>query len=403
MCLVSLHYPAFGFEPGDGEIFELQVEFDKKSDPTPEEVKEYDTAARKAVDKIRETKASRTEIEVLEPGCGHQFHRFCLSKHVNSNAGNRNQCVICYKPIDEEILSSLGVGGSGQPKLRRQPGVDPPLDYQTETAPGQTPFGRYKNLVFRNRLRAEMALRSVRSELANGPVLRLVDSAVNGLVETPLRGYRLGTEFPNYDSEMHRLWEEQIGYIIVVYRALKVHLAELQGSVDREDYHSMEWLLIVLKDLIHALVPPPDDPTVETIRGALNSSWTYMYSDIGNIALTGRNAFHALFMERNAGELGTFENDPRVQSIQNFVNSIRDSEQRNNFTGDEANFILLGTMLLSVVNHALHNRNLDEFNRFKVKAVGYLVYLFPSTYLSGAAGWAPKVQQFLSFLTGFRL
>ena len=118
MCMVSLHYPAFGFVPSDGEIYDLQKEFDKKLDPTPEEVEEYDTAARKAADKIRGTNASRTQIEVLDPGCGHQFHRFCLSRHVKSNAGNRDQCVICYELIDRNILSSLR--GSLQRGVTRQ-------------------------------------------------------------------------------------------------------------------------------------------------------------------------------------------------------------------------------------------------------------------------------------------
>ena len=403
ICYVSMHYPATGFKPEDGEaIFQLQTEFDANPNPTKEQKDAYHAAARKAADEIRKKNPSRTQIELLHPGCGHQFHRECLAKHVSANAtqvSTRDKCIRCFTLIDKDILSSLR--GSMPQGLTRQRSFSPPADQDTVPAPVERPFRIYWNSVFGRHSIAQGMLNGVRPELANGPVLRLVGLALNGLIET-MREYRDGGDFPAYNSEMHRKLDEKIGDIIVVYRASTVGLASLVDSIDREDYVSISRLLKALERLILYLVPPPDEPNVRLVREGVNSSWTYMYSNDGRV-LKGQDPFNILFMQRTP-ELGTFENDTRVLSIRNFVNRIRDSEQPNNFMGDEANFVLLGTMLLSAVGHALNTQSLDEFNRFKGIAPEYVTKLFPTSYLSsGPNGLPANLLEFVRLLTEFRL
>lgn len=403
ICYVSMHYPATGFKPEDGEaIFQLQTEFDANPNPTKEQKDAYHAAARKAADELRKKNPSRTQIELLHPGCGHQFHRECLAKHVTARAtqeSTREKCIRCFTPIDKDILSSLR--GSMPQGLTRQRSFPPPADQLTVPAPAERPFLMYCNSVYRKHTQARAMLTSVRPDIANGPVLRPVSLALNGLIET-LREYRIGDIFPTYNSEMHRKWDEKIGDIIVVYRATKVYLVELIDGIDRDDYQSIAELLKTIEKLIHALVPPPDEPEVRIIREGVNSSWTYMDSNEDTV-LKGQPPLYILFMQRTP-ELGTFENDARVQPIRDFVNRIRESEQPNNFMGDEANFILLGTMLLSAVGRALNTQNLDEFERFRGIAPEYVTKLFPTFYLSpGPNGLPANLMEFVRLLTEFRL
>ena len=54
---------------------------------------------------IRKKDPRRTQIELLIPGCGHQFHRECLKKWTTDQS--QDTCPRCKSKIDPGILASL--------------------------------------------------------------------------------------------------------------------------------------------------------------------------------------------------------------------------------------------------------------------------------------------------------
>ena len=109
ICMVSLNYPSEGFVAADGEIYAMQTAMDDYQAPTPTaaEQERYDNLAILAADKIRKSNPKRTEVELLIPGCGHQFHRLCLQKQVMGRQQLNDKCGICRTQIDPTILASL--------------------------------------------------------------------------------------------------------------------------------------------------------------------------------------------------------------------------------------------------------------------------------------------------------
>ena len=108
-CLNFLRFPFDGFsaEAGDdARIIEKQEKFDKLRSTSEIEAARSDfyRAGLQYSDTIRKSYPRRTQIEVLNPGCGHQFHRECLIKHVKTGA---QKCVICRTAINPEILSGI--------------------------------------------------------------------------------------------------------------------------------------------------------------------------------------------------------------------------------------------------------------------------------------------------------
>lgn len=108
ICQIHLNYPASGFKESDGEIKLLEAQLEELRDP--EQIKAakatFHEAALAAAQNIRLSDPARTQVEVLLPGCGHQFHRQCLSTWVNSQSENSDKC-LCRTPIDTSILQTL--------------------------------------------------------------------------------------------------------------------------------------------------------------------------------------------------------------------------------------------------------------------------------------------------------
>ena len=109
ICMVHLNYPSEGFVAADGKIYETQTAIDDYQAPTPTvcEQERNHEAFSLAADKIRKSNPKRTQVELLIPGCGHQFHRLCLQKQVMGRQQLSDKCGICRTQIDPTILASL--------------------------------------------------------------------------------------------------------------------------------------------------------------------------------------------------------------------------------------------------------------------------------------------------------
>lgn len=142
ICAAFINFPSGGFSLANGdspEIVDMQKEYDALLDPSQlvEQLPAYYEFGSKEADKIRKKDPKRTQVELLMPGCGHQFHRECLKRWVNVES--KNECPICKTNIDPGIVSSLRPpppavpsGGASGPVRQR----DDSLLQQPPTPPG---------------------------------------------------------------------------------------------------------------------------------------------------------------------------------------------------------------------------------------------------------------------------
>jgi len=130
ICNGPFAHPARGFVQTDGPPARLQNELDdlwmaNPRDPEAIAAKqqELDGAIDFALPILRTADPERFQVELLIPGCGHQFHLKCLKGWINAPdprggaavEDRRLQCPICSLPVDSQIVGKL----STNPNLRR--------------------------------------------------------------------------------------------------------------------------------------------------------------------------------------------------------------------------------------------------------------------------------------------
>jgi len=112
ICQVYLRWPSWGFQPSDGDVYDKQKAYDKADIYTQEDQRaEYFSMADLAAEQIRTSDPSRTEIELLLPGCGDQFHKACISRWAQGSQQGHNRCPSCMASIDPTIMSTLTASG----------------------------------------------------------------------------------------------------------------------------------------------------------------------------------------------------------------------------------------------------------------------------------------------------
>lgn len=113
ICQVYLRWPAEGFKESDNTddsaVYTAQEEYDALTSEEAKAAKReaYFALADAAAERIRTATPARTKLELLLPGCGHQFHKECLRKWVNGPMSQSDKCPICKTPIDPSIKIDL--------------------------------------------------------------------------------------------------------------------------------------------------------------------------------------------------------------------------------------------------------------------------------------------------------
>lgn len=121
ICSGLLRWPASGFERNDGEIFIEQNIFGALRNPDEVEAARaaFYVQADAAAERIRMTNPFRTQIELLVPGCAHQFHRACIARWHRADPA-ASKCPVCSTPIADTIRTSLSSDGQSRPGVTRQ-------------------------------------------------------------------------------------------------------------------------------------------------------------------------------------------------------------------------------------------------------------------------------------------
>ena len=125
ICTYFLNFPAGGFStPEDKqELVDEQTAFYNNSEDGQDAARpEFYRKGLEAANLIRKSNPRRTQIEWLNPGCLHQFHRQCLSTWCNSSQAfeRRNTCPTCGTQIDASIFDSLTAQGSSGTVRQRE-------------------------------------------------------------------------------------------------------------------------------------------------------------------------------------------------------------------------------------------------------------------------------------------
>ena len=113
ICSYFLAGPAGGFkvEEGDDQVMvDAQATYNALSWSDTESARpEYYKKVVQASKVLRQSNPRRTELELLNPGCLHQFHRVCLAKWTTGSGlfQKRKKCPKCSVDIDSTILDSL--------------------------------------------------------------------------------------------------------------------------------------------------------------------------------------------------------------------------------------------------------------------------------------------------------
>lgn len=155
ICGNFLNHPFDGFsiEKGDSpEIVEAEENFSKLKIPTEIDAarSEFYRKGSDAADLIRKRDPVRTQLEILDPGCKHQFHKECISNWCNSGRSNSKNCPLCQIPIDGQLFLSLTGQGSSSASgsssssgvgLVRQRSSDAVEEEEEDIFEGLPPFG----------------------------------------------------------------------------------------------------------------------------------------------------------------------------------------------------------------------------------------------------------------------
>lgn len=139
ICNELFAHPSKGFVETDGPPGRLQNELNdlwiaNPRDPEAIATKqqELDEAIDVALPGLRTADLERFQVELLIPGCGHQFHLKCLKGWINApdpdgeaaDEDRRKQCPICSVPIDAEIVRKLSIDPRRNVRAREDDGDD---------------------------------------------------------------------------------------------------------------------------------------------------------------------------------------------------------------------------------------------------------------------------------------
>jgi hypothetical protein len=146
ICFVPFAHPASGFKARDGPPAEFQSELDELYKARPldraaiaDKQKQLDEAIEFALPILRTAEIERFQVELLLPGCGHQFHVQCLQGWINApdpeegvpqEGDSREQCPICRAPLDAEIWRKL----STDPRRNKRARMES-LDSENDNVP----------------------------------------------------------------------------------------------------------------------------------------------------------------------------------------------------------------------------------------------------------------------------
>lgn len=301
ICSVNLSYPARGFVESDGPIFQQQTEFDELRDPEQIRVAKasFHVEALGVAQTIRTTNPARTQVELLLPGCGHQFHRQCLVSWANGQRNKSGRCPICSTPIDNDILQGLrGQAPSGLVRQRSWPDPDDPnwtprspqysptspqLEPLTPhiyspTSPQYSPtspqystanmdaFSVYATAVAQSVQRFQQTIYSVlerRNEILQPDFQSLLQSLLEPLdfLAQLVMGFTLDDEFPLPGTIAQGMWDDWIGTIYNMYTLTLPRFREM--NVDQRLYSSFRDRFT---NLLRIMVPlnPAEEPFLAT-------------------------------------------------------------------------------------------------------------------------------------------
>ena len=272
ICSYFINGPAEGFslEAGDKqEMVDEQTAFNVLSGSETKDARPaYYRIAMEAAASIRLSNPRRTQIEWLNPGCLHQFHRICLSRWCNSSPSfeKRTKCPICSSEIDASIFASLtGQGSSGTVRPREDESNSTAYESYIATIDDNImAFHRFMDPTSTNvRNETYYSYMSTNSEMHN-----LFSIVYESFIRT-YRNYRLIGQFPDPGSGEFIAWEIEIGKIYFLYRYMIRYLP---------DYDDMAVELLIF---LQRLVDDLDPQNWSLIRSArvdgrstMNSGWT---------------------------------------------------------------------------------------------------------------------------------
>jgi hypothetical protein len=394
ICLVNLNYPSKGFIASDGDMYQLQYEFDKNKTPTQEETDRHHDAACVAADKIRKSNPMRTQVELLLPGCGHQFHKMCLQTQVMGQSQLRNQCPICRTPIDPAILTGLiseasSSSSSASPRgLVRERSAASTIaesdsdDDDDESAPRAAQR-------FRENTQAEVAqavqeyfadietaanafeamINQATPSFAGNPYVPLATQALVSLREAArLYMDQSPDEFAELGNMLHSMWDDEIGKFVFVHLLMEAASRTQQGQAG-----AVFWLVTTVEALIiQKLVPSQFDNAIA--HSQLGTTWRYQ-EDSSGVVFNGYQAVGEvrLRMFREVELSEEMESDVRMQPIITFMANL------TNVAGispdSKMTFITLTTMLKAAMKKAMTNEWRSfrgELQRFNEKIRSYM-------------------------------
>lgn len=404
ICKVHLDYPSEGFIPSDGEIYQLQDAFDDyrtQTQKTKEEKERFHDTACVAADKIRKSNPRRTQVELLLPGCGHQFHKLCLQKQVMGRSQLRNQCPFCKTPIHPTILADLkgesasSSSSSASPRgLVRERSAASTIaepdsdDDDDESAPRAVPLPGVVGVVENTQEEVARAVQEYFADIAEAanafeaminqatpsfaenPYFTLANQALVSLREAA-RYYmdQSPDEFAELGNMLQSIWDDEIGKFVFAHLLMEAARNAEQGQARQVFTRVLQG---PLPRLIQKLVPSPFDNVIAHYQ--LGTTWRYQ-EDSSGVVLNGRVAVGEgrLRMFREVELSEEMASDVRMQPILTFMANL------TNMAGippeSKMTFITLTTMLKAAMKKATTNdwrSFMGELQRFNGKITSYM-------------------------------
>ena len=417
ICIVHLNYPSEGFIANDGEVFQMQqaLNDNKTSTPTEEEKEQYQLAANLAADDIRKSNPKRTQVELLLPGCGHQFHRLCLQKQVTSEGDINNKCPSCKTLIDPIMLANLRgeSSSSGSPRgivrermipepdddahndaVRRLEALQAPepLAPLAPRAPALSGFlepaleairesmRTYFTAIEGARLDVENALSQVSPDFASTAEMNRTRAVLRWLrLKSTIYIRDNPDDFAAYGTRSNAEWDREIGNAILAFYQMEAALDRLDNaSATRQGVGRENYLRITERafpTLIRMLVPSDrSDNVMAYFR--LGTSWRYQVIVNGLTLDGGAQAAFALrlyrsveIVHRNAASL--------TLTLSRFILRMRRSADLDNET--KWTLYTLCTMLLAAMKETIEYGRTGELITFNAQLQRRFATLFATT------------------------
>lgn len=237
ICSYFLAGPAGGFkveEGDDQEIVDAQATYNALSWSDTESARpQYYTKVVQASKVIRQSNPRRTELELLNPGCSHQFHKRCLAKWTTGTGlfHKRSKCPKCSVQIDSEILKSLkGSVPAGTTRRREEEEEEVIFVSQEEVENSQTIRHDFREYLESVRDLQGSFLRILATDpevlqyganeyytYISPQSMRLVEYVVNSTMDT-IRYYLTLDAFPDVESPDFVAWDAVIAKTYLLYR-----------------------------------------------------------------------------------------------------------------------------------------------------------------------------------------